>query len=209
VGNGDQLVANNKYNLTDPRVVNDIDQYRQLAKYAAPGLISEQARQLYNAGKAAFLLDGIFEQPAIAAASKTVSADTEMAKLPMPNQVTKLSSSLQIPATTSSSHQKLAWDFIQQVASPASQTEFAKDTQTPAPRTSVNAPAASSIPFANVQQASDNGLNIVPDDAWFQKNYGEIGTDFGAAMTKLFTSNASTASVLGDLEKQLPAPGKS
>lgn len=209
VGNGDQILADNKYNLTDPKVVADIDQYRQLAKYAAPGLISEQARQIYNAGKAAFLLDGIFELPAISSASKTVYQNTVMAKLPMPNQVTKLSSSLQIPATINPSHQKLAWEFIQQVASPASQTEFAKDTQTPAPRTSVNAAVASSIPFADVQQASDNGLNIVPDAAWFQKNYGEIGNNFGTAMTKLFTGNASTASVLSDLQKQLPAPGKS
>jgi multiple sugar transport system substrate-binding protein len=209
VGNGDQLVANNAYNLTDPRVVNDIEQYRQVAKYAAPGLISEQARQIYNSGKAAFLLDGIFELPAIAAANKSVYAKTEMVKLPMPHQVTKLSSSLQIPATVSGERQKLAWEFIKQVASPASQTAFAKATQTPAPRTSVNAAVASSIPFADVQQASDNGVNIVPNVAWFQKNYGEIGTDFGSAMTKLFTTNASTAAVLGDLEKQLPAPGKS
>jgi multiple sugar transport system substrate-binding protein len=209
VGNGDQLLAGNKYNLTDPKVVNDIEQYRQLAKYAAPGLITEQARQIYNSGKAAFLLDGIFELPAIATANKSVYADTEMVKLPMPDQVTKLSSSLQIPATISAAHQKLAWQFIKQVTSPASQTQFAKDTQSPAPRTSVNAAVASSIPFAAVQQASDNGLNIVPSVTWFQKNYGEIGTDFGTAMTKLFTSNASAGSVLADLVKQLPAPGHS
>lgn len=206
VGNGHQLVANNAYNFTDPKVVADIEQYRQLAKYAAPGLITEQARQIYNSGKAAFLLDGIFELPAIAAASKDIYSNTEMVKFPTPQQVTKLSSSLQIPASISDDHKKLAWDFIKQVASPASQTQFAKDTQTPAPRTSVNAAVASSIPFADVQLASAKGANIVPNVTWFQKNYGEIGTDFGAAMTKLFTGDDSTATVMADLEKQLPAP---
>jgi multiple sugar transport system substrate-binding protein len=209
VGNGDQLLSGNKYNLTDPAVVNDIDQYRQLAKYAAPGLITEQARQVYNSGKAAFLLDGIFELPAIASASKTIYSNTEMLKFPTPHQVTKLSSSLQIPASISSSHQKLAWEFIKQTTTPAAQTLFAKDTQTPAPRTSVNAAVASSIPFYSVQQASDNGLNIVPSATWFQKNYNEIGTDFGSAMTKLFSTSTPTASGLAALEKQLPPAGKS
>jgi multiple sugar transport system substrate-binding protein len=209
VGNGQQLLVNNKYNLTDPKVVSDIQQYRELAQYAAPGLITEQARQIYNSGKAAFLLDGIFELPAIAAASKSVYASTEMLKMPTPSQVTKLSSSLQIPAGISQQHKQLAWEFIQQVTSPAAQTEFAKDTQTPAPRTAVNAAVASSIPFYSVQQSSDNGLNIVPSATWFQSNYGEIGTDFGDAMTKLFTSNASASSALAGLQAQLPAPGSS
>jgi ABC-type glycerol-3-phosphate transport system substrate-binding protein len=132
-----------------------------------------------------------------------------MLKMPTPSQVTKLSSSLQIPAGISQQHKQLAWEFIQQVASPAAQTEFAKDTQTPAPRTAVNAAVASSIPFYSVQQASDNGLNIVPSATWFQSNYGEIGTDFGDAMTKLFTSNASASSALAGLQSQLPAPGSS
>jgi ABC-type glycerol-3-phosphate transport system substrate-binding protein len=138
-----------------------------------------------------------------------VYANTEMLKLPMPNQVTKLSSSLQIPATISQQHKQLAWEFIKQVTSPAAQAEFARDTQTPAPRTSVNAAVAASIPFYSVQQASDNGLNIVPSATWFQKNYGEIGTDFGSSMTGLFTSNAPAASALASLEAQLPAPGSS
>jgi multiple sugar transport system substrate-binding protein len=209
VGNGQQLLINNQYNLTDPKVVSDVQQYRELAQYAAPGLITEQAREIYNSGKAAFLLDGIFELPAIATASKSVYASTEMVKLPLPNQVTKLSSSLQIPATISQQDKQLAWEFIKQTTTPAAQTEFAKDTQTPAPRTSVNAAVASSIPFYAVQQASDNGLNIVPNVTWFQKNYGEIGTDFGTAMTKLFTSNASASSALSSLQTQLPAPGSS
>jgi multiple sugar transport system substrate-binding protein len=209
VGNGQQLLVNNQYNLADPQVVNDIQQYRELAQYAAPGLITEQARQIYNSGKAAFLLDGIFELPAIATVSKSVYANTEMLKFPTPNQVTKLSSSLQIPASISQQDKQYAWEFIQQVSTPASQTEFAKDTQTPAPRTSVNAAVASSIPFYSVQQASDNGLNIVPDVTWFQQNYGEIGTDFGTAMTKLFTGNSSAASELASLQSQLPAPGSS
>jgi multiple sugar transport system substrate-binding protein len=209
VGNGQQLLVNNKYNLTDPKVVSDIQQYRELAQYAAPGLITEQARQIYNSGKAAFLLDGIFELPAIASASKSVYASTEMLKMPTPSQVTKLSSSLQIPAGISQQHKQLAWEFIKQVTSPAAQTAFAKDTQTPAPRTAVNAAVASSIPFYSVQQASDNGLNIVPSATWFQSNYGEIGTDFGDAMTKLFTSNASASSALAGLQSQLPAPGSS
>lgn len=209
VGNGQQLLDDNKYNLTSPQVVNDIQQYRELGKYAAPGLITEQARQIYNAGKAAFLLDGIFELPAIATASASVYANTEMLKLPMPNQVTKLSSSLQIPASISPQDKQLAWEFIEQTTTPAAQTEFAKDTQTPAPRTSVNAAVAASIPFYSVQQASDNGLNIVPTATWFQENYGEITTDFGNAMTELFTGNASAASELSSLEAQLPAPGSS
>ena len=52
-------------------------------------------------------------------------------------------------------------------------------------------PRASSIPFYVGAAGAGQRAEHRPGRPEVPENYGEIGTDFGAAMTKLFASNAA------------------
>jgi multiple sugar transport system substrate-binding protein len=203
VGHGQSVLHGASYDLTDPAVESDISQYRQLASCAAPGLVSDQMRQLYFSGKAAMMFDGTFGLPNIETeGSASVKKNTVMASFPASRQASYVSSTISIPASISSTDKQLAWEFIDQCTQPASQALFVKDIQSPAPRLSVD--STSSIPFSPVQDAAVNGANMIPENQKFVENYTEIDTDFGAALSKLIASNTALGPVMGQLQTQLP-----
>ena len=206
VGEGSSVLNGTSYDLTSPGVETALTQYRQLAGCAAPGLVSDQMRQLYFSGKAAMMFDGTFGLPAIETeGTASVKQNTVMVSFPVPQQVSYVSSTLSIPASISASNKQLAWEFIQQCTEPAAQALFVKDIESPAPRTSVD--SSGNIPFAPVQTAAVNGANMIPSNPKFVENYTEIDTDFGAALTKLIASNTAIGPVLTQLQPQLPPVG--
>lgn len=203
VGEGHSVLSGNSYDLTNPGLESAISDYRQLAKCAAPGLVSDQMRQLYFSGKAAMMFDGIFGLPDIATeGTASVAKNTVMVSFPVAHQVSYVSSTLSIPASIPSADKQLAWDFIDLCAQPASQALFAKDIESPAPRLSVDSTAK--IPFASVQTAAVNGVNMIPSNPKFVENYTEIDTDFGAALSKLIAGSGTVGPVLSQLQSQLP-----
>ena len=204
VGEGNSVVKNGSYDLTSPGVVKAVNDYRQLATCAAPGLVSDQMRQVYFSGKAAMMLDGTFGLPAIQqSATASVKQNTEMVNLPISQQISYVSSTIAIPASIPSSHKKLVWEFIQQCTSAASQKLFVNDIKAPAPDQAVDASA--NIPFAAVQAKANAGVDMVPSTPAFVENYPEIDKDFGAALSKLISGSASTTSVLSSLQSTLPS----
>ena len=206
VGQGQSVLNGTSYDLTNSALESDISQYRQLASCAAPGLVSDQMRQVYFSGKAAMMFDGNFGLPNIETeGTASVKKNTVMVKFPVARQASYVSSTLSIPATISSTDKQLAWEFIDQCTQPASQALFAKDIESPAPRTSVD--STSSIPFSSVQDAAVNGANMIPDNPKFVENYNEIDTDFGAALSKLIASNTAIGPVMSQLQTQLPPVG--
>lgn len=206
VGQGKSVLNGSSYDLTSPGVESAISQYRQLASCAAPGLVSDQMRQVYFSGKAAMMFDGVFGLPNInSEGTASVKKNTVMVSLPVPQQVSYVSSTLSIPSSISDSNKQLVWDFIQQATTPTSQALFLKDVESPAPRTSVNASA--SFPFSSVQTKAVGGVNMIPDNAKFTQNYNEIDTDFGAALSKLISSSTAIDPVMSQLQQQLPPLG--
>jgi multiple sugar transport system substrate-binding protein len=204
VGEGNSVLNGTTYDLTSPGVETALTQYRQLASCAAPGLVSDQMRQLYFSGKAAMMFDGTFGLPAIESeGTASVKKNTVMVSFPVPRQVSYVSSTLSIPASISAANKQLAWEFIEQCTQAAAQALFVKDIESPAPRTSVDGSA--SIPYAPVQTAAVNGANMIPSNPQFVENYTEIDTDFGAALTKLVASSTAIGPVLSQLEPQLPS----
>jgi ABC-type glycerol-3-phosphate transport system substrate-binding protein len=205
VGEGHSVLSasGKSYDLTSPGVESAISNYRQLTECAAPGLVSDQMRQVYFSGKAAMMVDGIFGLPNIATeATASVKKNTVMVSLPLPRQITYVSSTLSIPSAISSTDKQLAWEFIQLCTQPASQALFVKDVESPAPDLSVDAKAH--IPFASVQTAAVNGIDMIPTNPKFVENYNEIDTDFGTALSELISSNAAIGPVLSQLQSQLP-----
>jgi ABC-type glycerol-3-phosphate transport system substrate-binding protein len=203
VGQGNSVLSGSSYDLTNPGLESAVSDYRQLAQCAAPGLVSDQMRQVYFTGKAAMMFDGIFGLPDIATeGTASVAKNTVMVSFPVPHQVSYVSSTLSIPASIPSADKQLAWDFIDLCTQPASQALFVKDVESPAPRLSVDSTAK--IPFASVQTAAVNGTNMIPNNPKFVENYTEIDTDFGAALSKLITGNGAVGPVLSELQSQLP-----
>ncbi len=206
VGEGHSVLSGTSYDLTSPGVESALSQYRQLASCAAPGLVSDQMRQLYFSGKAAMMFDGNFGLPNIETeGTASVKKNTVMVSFPVPQQVSYVSSTLSIPAAIPASDKQLAWDFIDLCTQPQSQALFAKDIESPAPRTSVDSSA--DIPFGPVQTSAVNGANMIPSNPKFVENYNEIDTDFGSALTKLVASNTAIGPVLSQLQTQLPPVG--
>lgn len=206
-GNGQQWAKGKKYLLTDPAVVKDINQWRTLARYAAPGLQTSQDRTLYFGGKAAFMIDGAFELPAVAAeGTAAVKAHTVVAPLPVKHQVGELSSSIQIPASVSGEKRKLAWEFIQLLARRGSQVAFVKALKTPAPMVAADQGQKKSIPFQSAQIAAATGTPVMPSEIWFQNNFNNISTAIDGGLTQMLSSSAPTGSILKSLVGQLPTP---
>jgi ABC-type glycerol-3-phosphate transport system substrate-binding protein len=206
VGEGQSVLNGTSYDLTSPGIETALTQYRQLAGCAAPGLVSDQMRQLYFSGKAAMMFDGNFGLPAIETeGTASVKKNTVMVSFPVPKQVSYVSSTLSIPASIPAADKTLAWEFIEQCTTSASQALFVKDIQSPAPRVSVD--SSGNIPFAPVQTAAVDGANMIPSNPTFVENYTEIDTDFGAALTKLIASNDAIGPVLTQLQPQLPPVG--
>ena len=128
------------YDLTNPALESDVSEYRQLASCSAPGLMSDQMRQVYFSGKAAMMLDGTFGLPSIETEGKaSVKKNTAMVTFPVAHQVTYVSSSLQIPATLSATDKQLAWEFIEQVTTPPPRPSSPR-TPSPPPADVGNAP---------------------------------------------------------------------
>ena len=203
-GDGVPVVKGSSWSLTTPAVAGAFNQLRQLAQYASPGLLSEQAETLFMQGKSAFLLDGSYELPAIAATgTPTVKKNAVMLEFPTHFQNNAVSSTFAIPSSIPATDKKLAWDFIQQTTTLPAEKLFVKDVDAPAPL--LAADSAVPMPYASVQIAGAKGVNPIPSIPKLLTNFGVITTDMDTAVSKMFSSNASTTSILQGLQSQLPS----
>ena len=205
MGEGLDVIKDGRYDLTNPRVIAAIDQYRTSMRYAPPGANSATARQLFLDGKAAFLRDGPWIWAFVEKAPEAMRAHLKVTRVPFPHVTGGTSNSIHLAAATPKLKQDLAWKLIQLAASPKWQGQYVLLSASPAPRLdSLPADAAARLPHLKlVMDSAATAVSVFPSLPVLQESYNEYAAIFGRAMLKLQSSQEPTAAVLAGLQKDL------
>ncbi|MEW8977966.1 MAG: sugar ABC transporter substrate-binding protein [Symbiobacterium sp.] len=205
IGVGSHWVKDGQYNFSDPAMIEGVNYWRELLKYAPKGTTSEQKRQLFFDGKIAMMMDGPFVLASSDSAPESVRPHVKIAHVPFPHIAGSVSNSLHIPASLSEEKKALVWDFIQLAASPKYQALYAEYTKSPAPRKgAVTDETIQKIPEMELfAEATELAVPMTPASKNIQQNYNEYSKIISAAMMKLMTTDADTASVLAELQAEL------
>lgn len=204
IGAGHQLVQNGQYTFTDPNIVAIAEQVRELSKSAPQGLASEQKRQYFVDGKAAFMIDGPFVGQLLAKATKEQQANIKAAPIPFQQTPGALSSSMHIPATLTGKKRDLAWEFIKMLSEPKWQDAFVEHTGTPAPRKGSGADASAKNQWlATYSQAVADAVDVVPNDTQVKLNYPVFADEVSKTVSKLLSTDTPPADLMALLQKSL------
>lgn len=204
IGAGLQLVRDGQYTFTDPKIVTIAEQVRELSKSAPQGLASEQKRQYFVDGKAAFMIDGPFVGQLLAKATKEQQANIKAAPIPFQQTPGALSSSMHIPATLSGKKRDLAWEFIKMLSQPKWQDAFVEYTGTPAPRKGSGAGASAKNQWlATYSQAVADAVDVVPNDAQVRLNYPVFADEVSKTVSNLLSTDTPAADLMAQLQQSL------
>lgn len=208
-GLGQKWITHDKWNITSQGDIHALNVYRSLAADAPPAASDSAAEAIYQAGRAAFLLDQTYEYQTLRTTPKEGAGVSRsgMELLPLPHQVSLEGPSLQIPATLSPARKQLVWDFMKQVASLPSQELFIKDVQEPVGLVAANRIMAKTLPDGRIQNAAVDGLSAIPLNKWFESNYATIDQDMAKGLSAMLASSGSMNSLATTLQDGLPSVG--
>lgn len=205
MGRGLDWTRGNAWALDDPAVIAAADQYRAAMRFAPPGTNSNQARQLFIDGKAAFLYDGPWIWPLVERAPEAVRRDLRVARMPFPRNTGGSSNGLHMPAGLPAAKQDAVWRFMQLLAEPAWQERYTMLSGAPAGRTgAVTAATAERLPHLSViQEAAAGAVSTFGTLPAVRENYNEFATMLGRGVIRLLSTDAPTADVLRALNRDL------
>lgn len=204
-GEGVSFYRDGNYAFNDAGVVQAIDHLRVALHHAPRGLSTESARQLFIDGKIAMFRDGPWIAPLLNKAPASVRPDLKLGMMPFRYVPGGISNSIHLPTRIDAVRRARAWDFIRMLSTPQWQARFALETGSPAPRRDVLTPAQlDANPALKLAIASlDRAHSISPSSHAAQARLNQISQLVAEAGMRLINSDASTASILADLQTEL------
>ncbi len=202
---GHSFFKNKKYNFTDPAVIKDLDNYRELSRYAPRGVSTELKRQLFVDGKVAMTIDGPWVATMIPKANPAVRPYLKIMAWPLPKITGNPSNSIHIPAGLPADRKALVWKFIQLMTSPEMQTKYTVLTQSPAGRNnSLTGDLAKQYPgLVSVIEATGKAVNTLPDSPNVLANYALYSKLAGNGLLQLMITDIPTAKVMEDMTAKI------
>lgn len=202
---GVSFYKNGDYDFTDPLVVQAIDRLRIALRHAPRGVSTESARQLFIDGKIAMFRDGPWIAPLLKKAPLENRPYMKMGMMPFKYVPGGISNSIHIPVKIDAKRRALVWEFIKMLSTPEWQARFALETGSPSPRrNSLTPEQLAQHPGLGVAIASlERARNISPEVPAAQRNLNQISQLVAEAGMRLINSDASTASILAQLQTEL------
>mgnify|MGYP000853726846 CR=1 FL=1 len=205
VGEGNPWIKDGKYNLTDEKVVEAVEQYRKLLKMSPQGVSVEQKRQLFFDGKIAMIIDGPFIYGQATSDQSAAGPYIRIAPAPFPHIPGSVSNNLSIAKSIDPDKKRMVGEFIKLAASPEWQAKYAEYTNSPVPRAGViSEEYLKEHPEMGVfAESAKNAVSIIPDSINVRTNFNQFSKTVQTAMMELMVTDTPTADVLRKLEDQL------
>lgn len=203
---GQELIRDGQYNLTDPGVVEAIENYRQTVGENAPlGNNSTLARQLFTEGRTAFLIDGPWMYTTMDKASAEVRSNLHMIKAPFTPVLGGASNSLHIPAGLEPEVEAKVWDFMQFLAQPEWQERFTVLTSSPSGRQGVltDAATAAAPQLKVISEGVVGAEPIIPAIEDIRANGSEFSAIIRRAALKVLSTKEPIEGILAEAQLEL------
>lgn len=202
LGQGLDPLKDGRYGFTDPAVVRAAGQYREALRLAPPGANSNTARQLFQDGKVAMMIDGPWQYASYSSAGMK---DLGLAPVPFPRMVGGSSNSLHVAASTDPQKKKLVTEFIKLAASPKWQEQYTATTSAPAARRdTLSAETLAQKPHLKVvNESAATAVDVFPTPLPVRAAYNEYATLVSKAGMRLLTTETPTDKVMADLQAEL------
>ena len=208
---GGSLVRDGHYNLTDPKTVAAIEDYRRVVGGNAPlGDNSTIIRQLFVDGRSGFLIDGPWVWALLQKAKPEMRPNLKMAKAPFAPPLGGASNSIHMAAGLDRATQDAAWSFIAFLAQPEWQQKYTVLTASPAARQNAVTPeiAAAHPELVSINEAVVGAQSTTPADQALRSNYNEFSKIIQRTAMQVLSTKAPVADILkqaqAQLEQQVP-----
>jgi multiple sugar transport system substrate-binding protein len=205
-GMGASWTKDGAYNLTDPKLIEALDVWRQIEKTAPEGMGEQQRNELFLNGEAAMMLDGNYFWSYIQeSAIDKVRDNAGVTSAPFPTAPGAVSNSLHIPASLTGAKFDAACDFLKLVSTPEMQQRYTQLVKVPAPRKgSVTDEDLEKTPELKLMLDDANrAVSVYPPDPTVTQNYGEFSKIVIDGLVRLVSSDDDTKSVMTDIQGQL------
>jgi multiple sugar transport system substrate-binding protein len=203
---GEDLIKDDKYNLTDPGVVRAVANYRETVGGNAPlGNNSTIARQLFTEGRTAFLIDGPWMYTTMNKATPEVRPSLHMIRAPFNPVLGGASNSLHIPAGLDPEIEKHVSEFLSFLAQPAWQERFTQLTSSPSGRVGVltEAATAASPQLAVIAEGAVDAEPIIPNVKNIRANSAEFSAIIRRAALKVLSTQEPIEGILAQAQQEL------
>ncbi|MEO1016309.1 MAG: extracellular solute-binding protein, partial [Pseudomonadota bacterium] len=203
---GQELIANGNYNLTDPEVVEAIEVYRHTVGGNAPlGNNSTIARQLFNDGKTGFLIDGPWVWARLASASEDIRPHLKMMPAPFAPKLGGAANSIHIPASLDEAAQDKVWSFIELLAEPEWQRQYMLLTASPPGRVNVlTAEDKRDNPHLEaIATAADGAVPFLPQLEPILSNSNEFSAIIMRAALQVLSTDDPVNEILAEAQSEL------
>lgn len=208
-GNGGAWVKDKAWNFTDPKVVQAIDLWREIAtKYSPKGTDINAKRQAFYDGNVAMMIENPSVWPNVAAAAKPdIVGSLHLANMPFDVTPGDVSHGLSIPVGLNNEDAKLAWEFTQLAASPEIMKSYVELVKSPVARPGVDDALRGDRDTQVIANAAAKAVGIIPNDYYgVRAKYSDFSTLLTNALRSIL-QGSPTQQTLAKLQDDLTAKG--
>lgn len=194
-----------KPNVTSPETKEALRVYRAVMETSPKGMQGSQAKTLFGAGKAAFLIEKpSYASTIIANASDNMKNDFAATRLPFAHTAGNANVYLALPSGLTGAKLDAAVNFIKLAASPEWQKKYAEIIGAPAPDSNATADLSASNPqMALFSELTAEAVNIIPTCPAVAVKYPVIQREIYDTLTNVATTDADLGTLLEGLEQSI------
>ncbi|MBX3529647.1 MAG: extracellular solute-binding protein [Rhizobiaceae bacterium] len=208
-GNGGAWIKGGAWNLTDPKVVEAVELWREVAtKYAPKGTDINAKRQAFYDGNVAMMIENPSVWPNVAAAAKPeIVGDLHLARIPFEVVPGDVSHGLSIPVGLDDEDTELAWKFTEMAASPELMQSYVELVKSPVARPGADAALRANRDTQVISDSAAEAVVLVANDYYgVRAKYADFSTALTNALRTIL-QGAPVADTLAKLQDELTAKG--
>lgn len=209
-GSGGQWVQNGAWAFTDPKVIEAIDAWRDLAaNYAPTGTDINAKRQAFYDGNVAMMIENPSVWPNVAAAAQPgVVENLHLAPMPFEVKPGDVSHGFSIPAESSDEDAAMAWKFTEMAASPELMRSYVELVKSPVARPGVDESLKANRDTAIIAESAIGASVLVQNDYYgVRAKYADFATELTNALRTVLQGGTDTTAVMAKLQEDLTAKG--
>lgn len=208
-GVGGVWVKDGKWNFTDPKVVQGIDMWRDLAlNYAPKGTDIGAKHQAFYDGNVAMMIENASIWAQVSTQAKPdLKPELHLVPMPFPVWPGDVSHGFSIPTGLSEEDSKLAWELIKTITSPDLMRAYVDLVHAPVARPNVDESLKATPDTTIIAEGAAKAEVIIPNEYYgVRANYAEFSTELTNALRAIL-QGTPTVDELKTLESNLAAKG--
>lgn len=192
-------------NVTSSETEAALKVYRSVMETSPKGMQGSQAKTLFGAGKAAFLIEKpSYASTIVANAADDMKEDFGTVRLPFAHTAGNANVYLALPNGLSGAKLEAAVNFIKLAVSPEWQKKYAETIGAPAPDANATKDLAAANPqMAMFSELTAEAVNIIPTCPAVAVKYPVLQREIYDTLTNVATTDADLGTLLDGLEKSI------